>query len=63
MNLGPGGKQPRMRQGYMRDGTPQEMNLAVGTPKGMKIILEERGLWRSGLRKACLECTKNTKGR
>ena len=43
MNVKPGGKQRVMRNGFY-DGKPQQMNFPDGTPKGMKIILEERGV-------------------
>lgn len=61
MNMKPGGKQPRMRQTVF-NGQVQSMvftsndapspNL-VGEPKGMRQVLEERGLWRDGLLKQC----------
>lgn len=57
MNLGPGGEQKRLRPGYMHgDKTQiQQMVDANGIPKGIQRVLEERGLWRQGLK---LECTK-----
>ena len=57
MNLGPGGEQKHLRPGYMNgDNTQtQQMVDANGTPKGIQKVLEERGLWRPGLR---LECQK-----
>ncbi len=43
MNVNPGGKQPAMRQTvYNRN--VQEMTLPNGTAKGMKMVLEERGV-------------------
>ncbi len=39
LNVKPGGKQPKMR-----DSIVQPMNFNDGTPKGMKKILEERGV-------------------
>ena len=62
MNLGPGGAQPSMRHGWFGPHkTPQSMtfplndtNLALqGKPKGLRVILQERGLWRDGLRLKC----------
>ena len=43
MNVHPGGKQPVMRD-TMWAGDIQKMNYEDGTPKGMKRILEERGV-------------------
>ena len=56
MNLGVGGKQPRMREGF--DNLTQQAQSMVfaddhpnillrGKPKGLKQILMERGLWRT----------------
>jgi hypothetical protein len=59
MNLNPGGGQPKMRTTTMRDDTIQEMVFEDGTPKGMKVILEERKLWKEGLRKICSDCKNN----
>ncbi len=43
MNVKPGGKQPAMRQTvYNRN--VQEITLPNGTAKGMKMVLEERGV-------------------
>jgi hypothetical protein len=56
MNLNPGGAQPVMRPGwFVKDGNrvEQSMVLPDGRAKGLKIVLEERDLWRSGLRKEC----------
>ncbi|OBZ73966.1 hypothetical protein A0H81_06580 [Grifola frondosa] len=62
MNLRPGGKQPRMRDGwYMKDGqqVPQSMTFPPDhpnfpdTPKGMKQVLIEHGLWTPKLRMQC----------
>ena len=49
MNVGPGGKQPKMRDTVWQ-GAVQKMVDASGTPKGMKLILEERGVNTVGLR-------------
>ena len=43
MNVKPGGKQPVM-WASLYYGEVQEMTLPDGTPKGMKIVLEERGV-------------------
>ena len=57
MNVGPGGKYvPKMRDGwYSVDGikVSQRMVDQSGTPKGMKVVLQERGLACSGLRGRC----------
>jgi len=64
MNLNPGGKQARLRDGwFICDGQKitQPMVFPVDhpsypdTPKGMKVVLQERGLWRDKMR---LECAK-----
>ena len=60
MNLNPGGKQPIMRDTIF-NGQIQSMVFPAdypdeklrGNPKGMKIILQERGLWESGLKGFC----------
>ena len=54
MNLNPGGKQSRLRDGwFIQDGVriEQPMVFADGTPKGLKSVLIERGLWRSDLKR------------
>lgn len=43
MNVNPGGKQPKMRS-TMFNGEVQQMTLADGRPKGMRLVLEERGV-------------------
>ena len=43
MNVKPGGKQPVMHD-TVYNGKLQKMVLSDGTPKGMKIVLEERGV-------------------
>ena len=56
MNLNPGGQQNVLRPGVFGD--PQVVQSMVdhdGVPKGIKRVLEERGLWNDGLR---LECPK-----
>jgi hypothetical protein len=60
MNLNPGGKQPVMRN-TIYNGKVQQMVLSNdypdeklhGKPKGMRIILQERGLWRPNLKASC----------
>jgi hypothetical protein len=67
MNLNPGGKQPKMRPGTFNN-IPQPMlfpndhpdELLHGEPKGLKVVLEERGLWpQEGLRARCKGGCKN----
>lgn len=43
MNVNPGGKQRVMRDGWWA-GKPQKMNYSLGVPKGMRAVLEERGI-------------------
>ena len=43
MNVKPGGKQPKMRD-TIWNGRVQKMNFSIGVPKGMKLILDERGV-------------------
>ena len=43
MNVNPGGKQRVMRDGFW-DGKAQKMNYALGVAKGMRVVLEERGI-------------------
>ena len=43
MNVNPGGKQRVMRDEWW-NGQPQRMNYAVGVLKGMRVVLEERGI-------------------
>lgn len=43
MNVNPGSKQRVMRDGWW-NGKPQKMNYALGVPKGMRVVLEERGI-------------------
>ena len=43
MNVNPGGKQRKMRDGWW-GGRPQPMNYAIGVPKGLHIVLQERGV-------------------
>ena len=45
MNVKPGGEQPVMRVSpFVVNGAPQRMVLPDGTPKGLKMVLEERGV-------------------
>lgn len=69
MNLRPGGKQPEMHDTMWGDGIKQSMVFKegdtdwvtglpidrelIGKPKGMKRVLQERGLWRDKLKKQC----------
>ena len=48
MNVNPGGKQRVMRDGVW-DGKPQIMNYALGVQKGMRVVLEERGVNTHGM--------------
>ena len=51
MNVGPGGAQPQMRD-TIWNGKVQKMVLSDGQPKGMKLILQERGVDTTGMRAA-----------
>lgn len=69
MNLRPGGKQPVMHSTKWGEGIEQSMVFVngdrdwdtgmpippelIGKPKGIKRVLQERGLWRQGLKKQC----------
>ncbi|EIW56251.1 uncharacterized protein TRAVEDRAFT_22553 [Trametes versicolor FP-101664 SS1] len=63
MNLRPGGKQARMRDGQYTDASgvehvqsmvfPADHPEFPDKPKGMKQVLEERGLWRKGMLMKC----------
>ena len=45
MNVNPGCQQPLMRtSSYMVHGAPQRMTTPDGIPKGLKLVLEERGM-------------------
>ena len=48
MNVNPGGKQRVMRDGWW-GGMPQAMNFALGVPKGLQRVLEERGVRTQGM--------------
>ena len=43
MNVNPGGKQRVMRDGFW-NGKVQKINFALGIPKGLRRVLEERGI-------------------
>ena len=43
MNVKPGGKQRVMRDGLW-DGKSQKMMTSSGVPKGLRVVLEERGV-------------------
>ena len=72
MNLGPGGKQPVMRKGFIHSKQrPQSMvfehnhpdvNLR-GKPKGIRQILIERDLWRPGMKLDCKPRCQDTTSR
>ena len=64
MNLNPGGAVPKLQDGwFMRDGCrisqpmvfPTDHPTNADQPKGIKQVLNERGLWRQGLH---LDCKK-----
>ena len=64
MNLRPGGKQARMRDGWFMQNDQKVQQLMVfpvnhpefpDQPKGMKQVLQERGLWINGLLMKCRE--------
>lgn len=48
MNVHPGGKQPKMHPGRLPNGAPQMMVNQYGVPKGLKQVLEERGVDTKG---------------
>jgi len=66
MNVGPGGKQARMRNGwFIRDGQkisqpmifpPDHPTDNADQPKGIKHVLTERGIVHPGLRGKCKKC-------
>ncbi len=70
MNLRPGGKQARMRDGwFMRRGNEKVTQSMVfppdhlefpNEPKGMKQVLIERGLWDNRLKMQCKTCPGNS---
>ena len=50
MNVHPGGKAPKMRTSpLIFNGRPQSMVLSDGRPKGLKMVLEERGVNTQGM--------------
>ena len=49
MNVGPGGKQPKMRD-TVWGGQTQKMVDHNGTPKGMRTVLQERGVETAGMK-------------
>ena len=74
MNLNPGGEAPSMKDTWFRDprgnhifqttsfpDTPEIPAIYRGKPKGLKVILQERGLWHQGLRLRCGNSQKNCK--
>ena len=48
MNVNPGGKQRVMHDGIW-NGKPQKMNFNIGIPKGLRVVLQERGVDTSGM--------------
>ena len=48
MNVRPGGEQPIMRDTVF-NGKVQQMVLSDGKPKGMKMVLQERGVDTEGM--------------
>jgi len=62
MNLRPGGEQVALRVGQdSLTNEIQEMVMADGTPKGVRMELEERGLWRARLQLQCRKENGNLK--
>ena len=49
MNVGPGGKQLKMRD-IVWDGGVQKLLDNCGTPRGMRAVLEERGVDTTGMK-------------
>ena len=49
MNVKPGGMQRVMRDGVW-NGKSQAMNFSIGVPKGLRVVLEERGVNTRGMR-------------
>ena len=49
INVGPGGKQPKMRD-TVWGGQTQKMVDHNGTPKGMRTVLQERGVETAGMK-------------
>ncbi|PPQ84825.1 hypothetical protein CVT24_013261, partial [Panaeolus cyanescens] len=72
MNLKPGGKQPRMRQGWYLDKNGQRVMQDMvfpedhpdypNEPKGVKQVLVERGLWKAGLTLGCKDSASCSEG-
>ncbi|RPA95418.1 hypothetical protein L873DRAFT_1812932 [Choiromyces venosus 120613-1] len=57
MNLELGRKQSKLHPGF-KNGNPNNIQLMVkedGEPKGIRMVLKETELWKSGLK---LECSK-----
>ena len=63
MNLKDDRKQPLLRDGKMPDGSSYIMTFmdvdGVKKPKGIRRVLEERGLWIPGLKRKCNTCTQH----
>ena len=56
MNVNPGGKQRKMRDGWW-NGKPHPMNYAIGIPKGLRAVLQERGVDTSGMNADTMRAT------
>ena len=61
MNVYPGGKQPALRDGLW-EGHVQKMTLSDGTPKGMKMVFQERGVDVKGMNAAKMRGKLNVTG-
>ena len=48
INVNPGGKLRKVCDGWW-GGKPQSMNFVVGIPKGLKQVLQERGVDTTGM--------------
>ena len=60
MNLKSGGK-GKFKNGLIPDSSIQSMHFLNGQPKGIRLVLEERGLWPEGsLNRICSECKKHS---
>ena len=66
--MSPGGKQPCQRDTTVNGVTYQmvcpndyEVEELRGKPKGMKQVLEDRGLWQQGLSRTCAMCKNDDK--
>jgi len=55
MNLYSGGKR-KFKNRIKSNEEIQSMHLSDECSKGIKLILEERGLWKNGLKRICSKC-------